>query len=183
MDYTIKAIETKFHGINFRSRLEAKWAAMFDLLGWKWQYEPVDFNGWVPDFAIYGKRIVYVEVKPVVQFPEDVASKIDASGCSEEVLIVGQTCPTIGDTFCGPGWLRECAGDEWEKDIPMFYGGWSGTIFTKPPGCGFGFAHDTGSFQCRISGMWDGDHYLYDEPVVFESLWAEACNAVRWEKR
>jgi len=30
--YTIPAIPTRYNGVNFRSRLEAKWAAFFDLL-------------------------------------------------------------------------------------------------------------------------------------------------------
>lgn len=52
MSYEIKAIETRYAGHLFRSRLEARWAAMFDLLGWKWTYEPFDLNGWVPDFLL-----------------------------------------------------------------------------------------------------------------------------------
>lgn len=92
MEYTIKAIETKFQGFVFRSRLEAKWAVMFELLGWDWDYEPCDFDGWIPDFAIYGKRPIYVEVKPVVDFPEDVAHKLNRSGCKDPMLIVGQRC-------------------------------------------------------------------------------------------
>ena len=59
------AIPTTYNGVNFRSRLEAKYAAMFDQLEWKWEYEPVDMNGWIPDFVIKGIRPIYVEVKPV----------------------------------------------------------------------------------------------------------------------
>jgi hypothetical protein len=51
----IKAIPTKYDGVQFRSRLEARWAAFFDLNGWEWQYEPVDFDGWTPDFLIMAK--------------------------------------------------------------------------------------------------------------------------------
>src|SRR5690554_4428220 len=79
-------IETTYKGINFRSRLEAKWAAFFDLLGWKWEYEPVDLNGWIPDFQLQAKiermfrrddnsydseireGYIYVEVKPYTSF-------------------------------------------------------------------------------------------------------------------
>lgn len=73
MNYTIKAIETRYAGTNFRSRLEARWAAFFDLCGWRWEYEPVDFDGWIPDFLIEfpcghsecnGTHTVYAEVKP-----------------------------------------------------------------------------------------------------------------------
>jgi|SanBayMetagenome_1026888.scaffolds.fasta_scaffold06400_2 hypothetical protein len=93
MNYTISAIETRYNGIQFRSRLEAKWAAMFDLLGWEWVYEPTDFKGWIPDFAIHGIRTIYVEVKPVDEFPHDAAAKMDRSGCYERMLIVGGRAP------------------------------------------------------------------------------------------
>ena len=35
MDYTIDSIPTVYKGRNYRSRLEAKWAAFFDLCGWQ----------------------------------------------------------------------------------------------------------------------------------------------------
>ncbi len=57
-------IPTKYNGINFRSRLEARWAAFFDQLKWEWEYEPIDLNGWIPDFIIKGTNNVLVEVKP-----------------------------------------------------------------------------------------------------------------------
>jgi hypothetical protein len=31
-----RGIPTKYRSVNFRSRLEAKYAALFDLLGWRW---------------------------------------------------------------------------------------------------------------------------------------------------
>ena len=65
MTYTIKAIPTTYAGVNFRSRLEARWAAFFDLCGWKWDYEPLDLDGWAPDFLLKGKIKALVEVKPV----------------------------------------------------------------------------------------------------------------------
>lgn len=52
MRYSIKARPTTYKGCLFRSRLEAKWAAFFDLVGIKWEYEPYDFTNWVPDFLL-----------------------------------------------------------------------------------------------------------------------------------
>lgn len=78
MNYTIKAIETRYKGHLFRSQLEATWAAFFDLCGWQWEYEPFTLNGWLPDFALIGKgKTILVEVKPVFSFPREVAEKID----------------------------------------------------------------------------------------------------------
>ena len=68
VEYTIDAVETQYKGINFRSKLEAKWAVFFDLCGWRWEYEPINLNGWYPDFALYGdrgKNEILVEVKPI----------------------------------------------------------------------------------------------------------------------
>lgn len=48
----MKSIPTTYKGVNFRSRLEATWAAMFDLLELKWSYEPIDLDGWIPDFVL-----------------------------------------------------------------------------------------------------------------------------------
>ena len=68
-----RAHPTTYAGTRFRSRLEARWAAMFDLIGWHWEYEPVDLPGWVPDFYVRfpcrhsecsGHHELYVEVKP-----------------------------------------------------------------------------------------------------------------------
>lgn len=52
MRYTIAAHPTRYKDVLFRSRLEARWAAFFDLADWKWEYEPVDLVGWSPDFRI-----------------------------------------------------------------------------------------------------------------------------------
>lgn len=63
----IKAIPTTYAGTNFRSRLEARWAAYFDELNIPWEYEPFDLEGWAPDFAItvLGEQVL-VEIKPAI---------------------------------------------------------------------------------------------------------------------
>ena len=63
----IKAIETEYNGILFRSRLEARWAVFFDAAGVKYEYEPYSFMldgiGYVPDFYLPDYEL-YVEAKP-----------------------------------------------------------------------------------------------------------------------
>lgn len=62
----LTARPTAYRGVTFRSRLEATWAAFFDLAGWRWEYEPVDAEGWVPDFFLFGHEgPLPVEVKPI----------------------------------------------------------------------------------------------------------------------
>jgi hypothetical protein len=175
--YTIAPIETRYGGVVFRSRLEAKWAVMFDLLGWNWTYEPLDFSGWIPDFGLecLEGSTVYVEVKPVADFPTDTARKIDQSGCKSEVLIVGQDCPLRGNACTCIGWLRE--DDRWFGEDE-----WDECYFTEDQ-FGYDFCHSTGSYISRIRGFYDGDYHICKTDKQKESvrmIWREAGNKVRW---
>ena len=61
-----KSIPTQYQGVNFRSKLEATWAAFFDLNKISWKYEPVECEGWIPDFMIKtSSQTYFVEVKPI----------------------------------------------------------------------------------------------------------------------
>jgi hypothetical protein len=77
MKYTMKSHPTLYKGTMFRSRLEARYAAYFDLCGFKWEYEPIDLDGWTPDFKVvvicgagdydpccYMWHTFWVEIKP-----------------------------------------------------------------------------------------------------------------------
>lgn len=72
-EYNIKAHPTMYKHVIFRSRLEARWAVFFENLRWAWEYEPIDLNGWTPDFRVTfpcthsecsGSHTLLVEVKP-----------------------------------------------------------------------------------------------------------------------
>lgn len=66
----MKAIETRYKGYRFRSRLEARWAVFFDALGLRWEYEPEGFDlgsagFYLPDFYLPDlDGGTWVEVKP-----------------------------------------------------------------------------------------------------------------------
>ncbi|MBM3273038.1 helix-turn-helix transcriptional regulator [Candidatus Kaiserbacteria bacterium] len=176
MNYNINAIETKYNGILFRSRLEAKWAAMFDLLRWGWTYEPTDFDGWMPDFAIHGNKIIYVEVKPVTEFPEEVAEKMKGSGCKEQLLILGMITPRCSWTDQPMiGWLSsDCEGFALAP-----FGRWTGSDR-------IGFCHSECGFDDRISGKYDGGSWGSGGEVThdeIDALWREASNRVRWQPK
>ncbi len=130
MEYGIKSIPTKFMGVQFRSRLEAKWGAFFHLMGWNWQYEPRDFNGWIPDFALYGGEThIYVEVKPVTEFHQETWAEMQQSGCRDALLLVGECCPLpeIGmNNMPQIGWLHTpwggrdtCDFGYWKSDVGL----------------------------------------------------------------
>lgn len=175
-------IPTIYKGIRFRSRLEARWAAFFDLLKWDWAYESVDCNGWIPDFSIKTNDLpLLVEVKGTWQAPIAAIQKaIRALGNFEKHHVL----------FCGNGLFSDtytdgCIG--WISDD--FLGGEHDNIDTailiKPthPAFRFGLAAGTtGSYQDRITGVHDGDHHY--SPVGLEivyDLWARACNATQWK--
>lgn len=74
---TIAAIETRYAGCRFRSRLEARWAVFFDHLGVPWEYEPQGYligdlagNVWtgpyLPDFRLAGSWWVEVKGSPTL---------------------------------------------------------------------------------------------------------------------
>lgn len=92
---TVAGIPTVYRGTNFRSRLEARWAAFFDLVGWPWVYEPFDAHGWIPDFLIRGKRSFLVEVGPCVT-EQDYRLKADKPSRFLELptLVVGASVQT-----------------------------------------------------------------------------------------
>lgn len=67
----MRAIETRYKGYRFRSRLEARWAVFFDALGLHWEYEPEGFElpcgtRYLPDFRLRtpGGAAIWYEIKP-----------------------------------------------------------------------------------------------------------------------
>lgn len=90
---TRSGIPTTFRGTNFRSRLEARWAAFFDLVGWSWIYEPMDLGGWIPDFLvdIDGAHPFLVEVGPCITGDDLIAKaeKAIAHRGDRSVVVLG----------------------------------------------------------------------------------------------
>jgi hypothetical protein len=114
LKYTIKAIPTTYAGVNFRSRLEARWAAFFDLCGWVWDYEPFDLDGWAPDFRIsLNVGSVLVEVKPAdieALSIDDLAIYYDKAArhaFNSKVLLLGLAPMTTGAGLA-IGWPEPC---------------------------------------------------------------------------
>ena len=187
-------IPTTYRSTNFRSRLEARWAAFFDLIGWSWTYEPIDADGYIPDFLIAGARPFFVEVGPCITEQDyiDKSAKPATAGLPYDVLVVGispmAAIPCNWDRGVVAGLLGEhfpphTSADCGEDPCPHIethdFG--SGT-WTR---CGNGLAvfHDFQSYAHRPCGHYDGDHLLdwYISPGWLESMWAEAGNAVQWK--
>ena len=109
----VKSIPTTYKGVNFRSRLEATWAAFFDTCGWEWSYEPVDLDGWIPDFAL-GWMPTLVEVKPFYDSRDfdDVLAKVTRTGFQGRVVLLGVSPFDVDLTGTIIGWLATWIGDE-----------------------------------------------------------------------
>lgn len=93
---SIRIIRTRWHGCQFRSKLEAKWAIVFELMGLEWSYEPEGFmvgNVWYePDFLVAGfdgrgEGWSFIEVKGNMKDPD--RRKIRAISKFFPVYVVG----------------------------------------------------------------------------------------------
>lgn len=129
----MKAIETRYAGCRFRSRLEARWAVFLDAMEIRWEYEPEGFEtsaGWyLPDFRVdpscirhetstefFGPTFgdAYLEVKGGPLTRED-ALKIKAFACDlgkpRWVMALGSIPrPFSGTDLTLPGWGMRGAG-------------------------------------------------------------------------
>lgn len=173
----MNAIPTKYAGVRFRSRLEARWAAMFDLLGWRWDYEPFDLKGYIPDFALTPKTgPVIVEVKPelLADALYPAAAKVDRSGWRSEnendALVVGASWNVRGNSMMGYPLLGLIRQDE----------SWCSAEWICCTNCG---APSTYHYACMWSCLVCGSlGKVYGEPPGFlQSMWAEAGNTVQWK--
>lgn len=165
------AIPTVYKDIRFRSRLEAKWACMFDLLGWSWEYEPIDLNGWIPDFIITNTKYIadsnkpskpiLAEIKPIFQINRKVVNKIEHS----------INAPS-NENF-------ECDTDEWETfckqspyDYMLFGAGLNKDVVVTRIDIKIGwhmqFMYGWFPFGLRISN------------IQLQLLWAHATNNIQW---
>lgn len=156
----IKAIPTTYNGTRFRSRLEARWAAFFDMCHWRWSYEPQDFNGYIPDFSLRLRTPVLVEVKPVQwdesdsdeQILSDARTKIIRSGIKGELLLLGSHITCASEHMRASPHHRIGAlmdiDPETDEASP-----WSPAFGFLCDYCGYrSFASEDISWHCRVKG-------------------------------
>lgn len=185
-------IPTTYRGTRFRSRTEARWAVLFDAIGWKWEYEPLDADGYVPDFAILGATPLLVEVKADMTTADldTHVSKITAAlpgSWDRDVLVVGGSWSlAVEDGYHVAGVLLEWG--EWGDGAPettTMTTGWAGgsALWNRCAECG-GVAvhHQLMTWSGRPCGHYDGDHLLEPTPVAeLETAWARARNTTQWK--
>lgn len=180
----------------FRSRLEAKWAAFFDLAGWRWEYEPYDLDGWTPDFLIHGVHPILCEVKPIVwQGDCDIDLRAHASDLVKVYRHVTQPenwgdqvepeIAILGNAPMGSGGIYHSS-----RALGVFLYADGGDVFTDPAVFFQGYsprvldvASDVYWFGYRVGGEADGDHHLqpiYGEPI--DKLWRVASRETQARK-
>jgi hypothetical protein len=199
MEYSIKAIPTLYRGVQFRSRLEARWAAMFDLMGWNWRYEPLDFDGWIPDFII--KRAyeagddLLVEVKPflwggrdaepfltpdvVGKFPKELPPSMQETTewripKSRGVLVLGAELHPVAargfdDSFPTIG--------VWRSDS-----GYAEAALIGGHGEELDLFEGNSWYRYKLRNIYDGDHHLEPPEQNLDALWAQAGNKVQYRR-
>lgn len=108
----MKAIETIYKNITFRSRLEARWAVFFDGIGIEWVYEDEGFdlgNGiwYLPDFwlpTFNGGMFAEVKPKAFTDFEMDKAARLVDQSNSQMLLCVGmpdfKIMPFLSKEYC-----------------------------------------------------------------------------------
>ena len=170
-------IPTTYNGVRFRSRTEARWAAMFGRLGWRWAYEPLDLDGYIPDFILdFDDGPLLVEVKAAVTVKElsEAWTKLEHSGWEHEALLVGGTLWEQGTAQPVIGWLGER--DPVAGDLEWF---WNAARAFYCLSCGrVSVLSDAGSWRCRQCGETEGHTGECGEALA--EAWAESGNRVQW---
>lgn len=171
---TRSGIPTTYRGTNFRSRLEGRWAAFFDLVGWRWTYEPLDANGWIPDFLIHGAEPFLVEVGPCATEPEYRKKAAKALANPGRVVLVLGVSPLLTGLVAG--------------FMPWTWAG----LLVHELGAGTVWAAEWSRCdECRAVGVQDDRDVLpcghgFSTTSIrddeLEALWAQAGNAVQWTR-
>lgn len=173
------SITTNYNGIRFRSRLEATWAAFYDQLKWDWEYEPIDFNGWIPDFGIKktDNTFLWVEVKPFTLLKQWKSEKKIIDNLDKGVLMCGLNLeyphyPKIG-----------FISDEYSYEIDSCLIGEISAEYIYKNKVKYDLFGIDGGWNYRLSGIYDGNgHLKKPEENTIKEFWKTAKNDTQWKK-
>jgi len=165
MDYSIPVISTTYRDQRYRSRLEAQWAAFFDLLEWRHEYEPFRVGSWLVDFHLPEFNAL-VEIKPLDYWGnwtdvwQRVSSAMKSSGRRSAVILT-RAMPDRCDGIPSIGWC-----------------GLPGTGFAPKVNAYISRWFNAGSFYPSVVGSQEGISREHDGPID-----TALCDAVflRWK--
>ena len=196
----MKAIPIKIDGIQFRSKLEARWYLYMKRLGWKIMYEPEikGLNNWIPDFLIIGKnKKILVDVKPIdtvedwEKNPDRI--RIENSGIKNlpeyELLILGTNLQLDGKNQMGLLYTRDAFWEEGKEPVVLQDYNSAECVFSiGDDGKQIGFMDTVGSWHCRISGDGGKTYLIRDNGInnanthlkSIDEMWNEAGTQLQW---
>ncbi|WP_225007445.1 PDDEXK family nuclease [Novosphingobium percolationis] len=106
----MSVIQTLYRGIKFRSRAEARWAVVFDALGWRYDYEPEGYRlpsgSYLPDFYL-PELEAFFEVKGRPPDPLEFLKASELCVATEHVVILSHGPPNPHR-------------NEWDRDLSTF---------------------------------------------------------------
>jgi hypothetical protein len=104
-------LPTMYNGIRYRSRCEARWAVVFDLLGWQHFYEIEGFSlpsgPYLPDFFL-PDHDTFFEVKGSKPTYCETKRADELSAATQRIVVVSHGPPNPHR-------------DEWDRDLSVFY--------------------------------------------------------------
>lgn len=178
MNAPTRGIRTTYRGITFRSRTEATWACFFDKLMWTWEYEPLDLDRYIPDFALAFTRRTILEVKGVLTL-EDLRphkAKIEASGWDGEALLVPAAPLDIESMSPILGLIAER--EQIGREIVW---SWSPARAFVCSSCGhLSVLAEDGDWRCRVCGVGDGNAHVLPVQDRLSREWSLAKNQLQW---
>lgn len=171
----MSGIPTDYNGVRFRSRVEAKWAFCFDALGIGWKYEPVDLDGYIPDFVFDCGLLVEIKHDISDETMRAAQVKIEHSGWTGEAAILTPVGPedsaqplvgTFGETEDGPD----------GKQIV-----WGDCRVMRCTNCGkVSLFSGCGSWLCRECRSGEGNAHIGPIGHELTAVWSEAGNRFQW---
>ena len=192
---TIQAKQVVYDGINFRSKLEARWYFFMKNLGWNIEYEPHMENivGWIPDFLILGDGTkILVEVKPFQTFSDfnsdyalQTIEKIKNSLQNikiDAILLVGSSL-NLKPATCGGGFsfIGGKIIRRFSNNIEFYNDNFS---YTDRPGGNFrvGVCDEDIWYHDVINDNHDGGYDLSEENKDFiYECWNRAGSKLQWK--
>ena len=195
----MKAIPIKIDGIQFRSKLEARWYLFMKRLGWNIIYEPdiEGLNNWIPDFLIIGfEKKILVDVKPIdtvedwEKHPDRI--RIENSGIKDlpyELLILGTNLQLDGQDRMGLLYVRDSFWEEGKEPVVLQDYSSADCVFSiGDDEKQIGFMDTLGGWHCRITGDGGKTYLIRDNGInnadthlkSIDEMWNEAGTQLQW---
>ena len=176
------AIPTTYAAGAYRSRLEARWAAFFDAIGWRYTYEPFDAAGYIPDFVIHGDAPLIVEVGPCITRDDYIGKLEKAQQNAIETMAVGVNPLSEGKYGAGVLFIPNYRSDK----NPEPHGAIAMMKWVKCPTCSatcVGLLHDGEWTALRPCGHTPSGPVYAPDMTKIETNWRSAGAQTQWGPR